>query len=128
MVPVWDKKLQDYFQSGDETDRAVSPRHAGSRDYVTRMENIHPGYLHELWRYAVKTKGSAAKFQELAETMNLKSAAPGEAQTELNVSGRQLSNWFHKNSGKQRSSKEKPLLMSEMKQRQRAWIAAWGDS
>jgi hypothetical protein len=86
------------------------PRHAGTKDYITRMEAVHSGYLHKLWRYAVKIKGSGATFQEFAKTMNEKSAAPAEERTALNVSSQQLANWFKKNSGKQHSSKEKPLL------------------
>jgi hypothetical protein len=90
------------------------------------MEAVHPGYLHELWRYSIKIKGSGATFQELAETMNEKSAAPTEERTELNISSRQLANWFKKNGGKQRSSKEKPLLTKQMKEKRRAWVNEWG--
>ena len=78
--------------------------------------------MRELWRYAVKTKGSGASFQELAETMNEKSAAPGEERVELSISAGQLSNWFSDNNGKQRSSKEKPLLTQAMKAKRREWV------
>ena len=50
--------------------------------------------------------------------MNEKSAA----QVELSISAGQLSKWFRDNNGKQRSSKEKPLLAQAMKANRQAWV------
>jgi hypothetical protein len=125
-VPAWDKCLQNSLQTGEDTDKAVSPRHAGSTSYITRIKSSYPGYLRELWRYAIKTKGSGASFQELADTMNEKSAAPAEERVELSISTGQLSAWFTLNNGKQRSSKEKPMLTQAMKASRLAWVDRHG--
>jgi hypothetical protein len=127
MVPRWDKSLTKALETGEDTDSVISPRNAGTKSNTFQMEVKHPGYLHELWRYAIRTKGSGATYRELAETMNEKSASPAEQRTELSMSGQQLSAWFKLNKGVERSSKEKPMLThDEMKKLCLAWVQKYG--
>jgi hypothetical protein len=126
MMPAWEGQLRDVLEKGEESESCTTPKHAGSKSYVSQIEAKYPGYIRELWRYAVKTKGSGATYQELAESMNEKSAAPGEARDELSLSRRQVCGWFKANGGVERSAKEKPILTEEMKKKRRAWAKKWG--
>jgi hypothetical protein len=126
MMPAWEGQLQDVLESGEESEGCTTLKHAGSKSYVSQIEAKYPGYIRELWRYAVKTKGSGATYKELAECMNLKSAAPAEDRAELSLSRRQVRSWFKANGGIERSAKEKPLLTEEMKKKKLAWGRKWG--
>ena len=61
------------IDSGDHT----SAKYSGSPFYVDDIEKKHPGYLHFLYRYVVKTYGAKSGFVLLALVMNEKSDAPG---------------------------------------------------
>jgi hypothetical protein len=58
--------------------------------------------------------------------MNAKSARPGKDRPELSLSRGQLCDWFKSRGGKERSSKEKPLLMQEMMQARVQWVNKHG--
>ena len=91
-LPYWYGEINEAILKGEDRD-PISPSHCGRESYVSEIERTYPGYLHELYRYAESVKGNLATFQELAETMNLKSSAPGEHRVPLSLSRRQLSAW-----------------------------------
>jgi hypothetical protein len=103
-VPSWDKRLVEYMDSGISTEAVMAPRHVGSKSYVCQIDETCPGYLFELWQHALQTKGEGstavgapAKFQDLANAMNEKSAAPEEQRPNLYISARQLEAWAKDN-------------------------------
>ena len=87
----------------------LSPQVGGSKQYLDMIEEKHPLYLVELFRYAQRLRGGKESFKILADTMNDRSDRPGEVRMSLHLSRRQLMVWFHDNKGKQRSPIEKPL-------------------
>jgi len=92
------------------------------------IDENHPGYIRELYRYAERTIGPLATWRELADTVNFKSAVPGEERPTLSVSRRQLAAWFAANNGKEVSAIEKPLLTSEHRQQRVEWARRWFDT
>jgi len=126
MLPAWEAKIRNVLDTGEESKMATSPKHAGSVSYVEKIEERYPGYVRELWRYAIRTLGAGATYNELAECINAKSAVPGEDCPELSLSRRQLRNWFRSQGGIERSSKERPLLTAEMKANRMDWIQRYG--
>lgn len=123
-VKKWDAILMSSYETGENAADCLSPKHSGSIKYVEDIEKRHPRYIRELFRYATKLKGSGALYQELADTMNLKSEVPGETRATLNLSRWQLVDWFKdkKQNGKHVSSKEKPMLTLDMKTGRLVWI------
>mmetsp|Transcript_22699 Transcript_22699/g.53836 ORF Transcript_22699/g.53836 Transcript_22699/m.53836 type:complete len:948 (+) Transcript_22699:244-3087(+) len=95
--------------------------------YTDGIEAAHPGYLHELYRYAVRTRGILATFAEITETMNSKSATSDEIRPTLRLHRLQMYRWFICNNGKELSAKEKPLLTNKLKAERVAWVGRWGD-
>ena len=80
--------------------------HKASISYVDIIENDHPGYLHELYRYTTKIVCHKSSFAEIAIVMNDKSSVSPENRMTLHLSREQVNSWF-KNGGK--ASIEKPL-------------------
>ena len=101
--------------------RRNNPRTA----YTDTIEKDNPGYLHELCRYALRTKGIRATFDELATSMNAKSAVESESRPTLSLHKLQVYRWFRKNGGKEISAKEKPLLTKQHKKDRLKWIQEW---
>jgi hypothetical protein len=126
MVLVWHSKVYDAFLKGEGSIDAITTQHLGLKVYLQSIEEKYPGYILELYRYAIRTMGAGTTYKELAECMNAKSAAPGEDHSELNLSKSQVSKWFIQNGGKERSSKEKPLLTHEMKNNRLKWVKKYG--
>jgi hypothetical protein len=120
-LSVWDGELEKSLETGEGAGNCLSPKHAGRNGYTAEIDRQHPGYLRELFRYATKVKGARASYEELAATMNLKSAAPGEDRPEVSLSRKQLRDWFKANNGKEKSTKEKSLLDENMKRRRCEW-------
>lgn len=125
-LPVWYGMVNAAITGGESTNR-LSPSNSGRVTYVDALENDHPGYLRELFRYAERVIGTTATWQELAEIINQKSSAPGEERPTLSISRRQLSKWFQMQGGKEVSAIEKPLLTQEHKQRRIEWARRWFD-
>ena len=76
-LPVWFGKIHEFILKGEKRD-PISPSFCRRKEYVHLIEEQYPGYLHELFRSAQKILGANATFYELAESMNQKSACPGE--------------------------------------------------
>ena len=119
-IAAWFASLNDMVSTGESVD-PLSPSNAGSKKYTDELDKEHPGYLHELFRYAQVVKGSLSTFTELAETMNKKSGTPGENRPTICLSRKQLSIWFYQQGGKESSPVEKPLLTDEHKKNRVAW-------
>ena len=117
-------KLNTMVRDGDSQD-PMSPSHAGSKRYVSRLDDAYPGYLHELFRYAQLVKGSLSTFVELSEVMNAKPATPGENRPTLSLSRKQVRDWFFQQGGQEKSPLAKPLLMNEHKHLRVAWARKW---
>ena len=77
--------------------------------YTDQVEENSPGYLHYLFRHAIKVKGPKAGFAELAHSMEEKSKVPSEPRQNVKVHRLQLNQWFKANGGTEISAKEKPL-------------------
>ena len=97
-------------------------KRSGSTSYVDLIEERHPGYLHFLYRYAIRTYGAKSGFSLLASVMNEKSDTPGESRMSINLSRRQVNSWFLSNSGKEHSPKEKPLDTPQHKRMHLQWV------
>jgi len=132
-VPLAHTRLASWYGSinaaitGGENNDPLSPSRSGRARYVDIIEEEHPGYLRELYRYAESTLGATATWQEFVEIINLKSAAPGEERPTLSISRKQLARWFQKNGGKEVSVVERPLLTREHKERRVQWVRRWYD-
>ena len=53
-------------------------QHKGSVADTTQLEAEYPSYIHELYRYAKKTLGNQARYEDLAKCMNARSRVAGE--------------------------------------------------
>jgi len=80
--------------TGGENRDPLSPSQSGWTTYIDTIEEEHPGYIRELYRYAESTLGATATWQEFVEVINQKSAAPGEERPTLSMSRNQLARWF----------------------------------
>lgn len=67
------------------------------------------GYLHKLFRYAGRTKGSRALFKVFLDYMNQKSQTPAETCNNLTLSKWKLCDWYYDSGGKERFLTKKPL-------------------
>ena len=119
-LPRWYGLLNAAILSGEEQD-PLAPCHSGKASYVDTVEKQHPGYLHSLYRYAVSVKGHLATFNDIAQTMNERSASPGETRSTLSLSRRQVANWFKAQGGKEYSAIEKPYLTDTHKKDRMQW-------
>ena len=117
-VVLWEIRMSVKLDTGDH----ASTNRIGSTSYVGEIEKRHPGYLHFLYRYAVRTFGAKSGFGLLASVMNERSDTPGESRTSLNLSRRQLNAWFLANLGKEHSPKEKPLDTPHHKRLRLQWV------
>ena len=110
-VSIWISKVNNLIDNGKQNKDGdvLKSSHIGSITYVTKIETNHPGYLHQLYRYASKTIGSKSGFAYLALCMNGKSAIFSENRCNVYLSKDQLMDWFVSNNGKEYSPKEKPL-------------------
>lgn len=108
MLKQWEKKLKSGVASGETA--PLTSQHKGSRAKTDEVDEQYPGYLHELYRYAINTAGIKATFNEIAESMNMKSQNPTELRPALSLHYKQVYRWWHKNGGKERSPFEKPSV------------------
>ena len=66
----WDDGIEDDITSGVAYKEVDNTKNVGSHVSVSAIEIAHLGYLHYLFRDAVKKKGTNASFAELAGQMN----------------------------------------------------------
>ena len=120
----WRSKLLDGVVDG-KVDPIGREKVRGRVAYTEKIEEAHPGYLHELYRYATLTIGAMATFQELADCMNSKSATADETRMSITLHPFQLYRWWKKCGGKEKSSIEKPKLTKEHCKQRLEWIEKW---
>lgn len=49
MLPTWEAKLKSAFDTGEASEDATTPQHAGSNKHASKTEQRHPGYVRELF-------------------------------------------------------------------------------
>jgi hypothetical protein len=125
-IPLWYGSLNDAITDGENVD-PLSPSNCGRPKYMETVEDAHPGYICDLYRYAERVLGPLATYRELSECINARSAAPGEGRPTLSISRRQLADWFLGQGGKEVSPIENPLLTTEHKEKRVAWAQKWFD-
>ena len=123
-VRRWCKSLATGVKSG--TTRPLDAAHGAKQGISDKIEEDHPGYLHELYRYATSTIGLKASFDELTQTMNEKSNSPIESRPELNLHPRTVHRWWKKNNGSEKSPFEKPRLTTKHMADRVSWVETWG--
>ena len=119
MYKTWDKRVQQSHQCGSDLHPLRSKVH-GYPAYTVQLEKDHPGYIRDLFRYAQKTIGYQASFEELARTMNEKSKTYSD-KSDTKFNRMNLYRWFAQEGGKLKSPKEKPYLTDDQKQNRKEW-------
>ena len=89
---------------------SLKAHHKGSVAYTEKLEAEYPGYIHVLYRYTERTIGNQLRYEDIAQTMNNKSAVDTEGQRETKFNRYCLRCWFILNGGKEKSPLEKPCL------------------
>ena len=92
-MPAWYGMLNRAILSGESSD-PLSPSFCLRKSYIDSIENIHPGYILELFRYAQMKRGGLENFQVLSEVMNIRSGEPGEDRPTLSLNRHHLIKWF----------------------------------
>ena len=123
MQRTWEKRLEAAFESGADTNPLKS-LHKGRIPYTETLEKEHPGYIRELFRYAQKTVGSQARYEDLARVMNEKSRVDEQGRPVTRFSRDILMRWFHQQGGTLKSPMEKPYLTAEQKKKRKEWCEA----
>ena len=122
-VMTWDKTVEHAIKNGTGEVTSISKtNHKGSVSYVDKIDNNHPGYLHELYRYATKIVGHKSSFAAIAIAMNEKSSVSSENRMTLHLSREQVNNWFKINGGKEYSPIEKPLDTDIHRKARLIWV------
>ena len=116
---TWGKRLEEAYLNGSDT-QPLRSRHKGSTSYTDKLERSNPGYIRELYRYAEKTIGNQASYEQLARVMNEKSKTySSKPLTKFNTTN--LYRWFKTQGGTEKSPKEKPYLTEDQKRERKKW-------
>ena len=76
-----------------------SSHNSGSISKTNRIDELHHGYLHSIFRSVLRRKGYNSGFKEISHHINLTSAVPSETKATINLSRRQVNAWFNNNNG-----------------------------
>ena len=123
-MPAWCSSLDESICLGESHDPS-SPSWSGKVGHVETIKTSHPSHLHEMFRHAQSAFGGLATCMEPSDSMNEKSGQPGETRPTLNMSRKQVSEWFFKNAGKEKSAMEKPLPTTDHCKPRMAWARKW---
>ena len=116
---TWGKRLVAAYQSGSDTN-PLANRIKGRVAYVDKFNAEHGiGSVRRLYRYAEKTVGAQANYEELAKVMNEKAAVDGMGETKFKAHN--VRAWFIKQRGTTKSPKEKPYLTEDQKTKRKEW-------
>ena len=115
--------MQFAIDTGDTS--KLAPGQRGSKSQTDKIEEAHPGYIRELFRYAQRTLGCTATFQELTNLMNEKSDAPGEARMTISLKEEVVRRWFVRQKGKEKAPTTKPRLTDDHKRDRIIWARKW---
>ena len=95
---TWTQRLEAAFESVADT-HPLKVRHKGSVAYTDKLEAEYPGYIHFLYGYAEHTIGNQSRYEDIARTMNKKSAVDTEGRPATKFSKYYLRCWFITNDG-----------------------------
>jgi hypothetical protein len=99
--------------------------------YTDRIESEHPGFLHKMYRAAVKQEGPEAPWRDIAKAMNTCSeeqqAINNDSTPVLTMNRNSVHRWFKKNNGKTKKRSYRPILTPERKEKRKEWAAFWLD-
>ena len=118
----WDKEVINKVKDGVSTRNINANAPHVPVKYVDVIENNYPGYLHTLFRKAIKLKGPKASFTQLALAMNEISNTVSELRPALTLHRLQLNRWFCSQGGKEISGLEKPLDSDKHKELRKEWV------
>ena len=108
LMKSWEKRLEAAYLSGADTN-PLEARHKDKISFTDRLDREHPGYIRQLYRYAEKTVGNQASFEDLTWTMNGKSFTK-EEKPDTKFNRMNLYRWFNQQGGKEKSPMEKLYL------------------
>ena len=120
LTRTWRKRLYAALVSGVDQ-HPLRAHYKGRTAYTDTLERAHPGYIRELYRYAEKTLGNQASYEDLARTMNAKSKAPFEDRPDTTFNKMNLHCWFLQQGSKQKPPLEKPYLSEDQKKERKKW-------
>lgn len=104
----WKDDITNQIRTGIESNNVGINSNKGSNSYVDIVEDLHPSYIHELFRITLEVKGTNSSFDEIAHYIYTLSGLETEQQIQLNFCRRQIQEWFANNDGKHISPVEKP--------------------
>ena len=117
-IIAWNNSIKYNIQSGCiTTANTHKPLRHGTIKNSDYLESKHPGYLHSLYWYATRTLGVKDSFTALVISMNKKSRTHNEIWCIVNLSRVQLNGWFIEHDDREYSAEEKPLDLSEHRQK-----------
>ena len=90
-VREWSEKIHQEIMAGTSLNSIGTNIHRKVLSQTDTIELEHPGYLHFLFRDAVKKKGSNAGYDELAAQMVLSSSGIKDHRPPITLSPYQLS-------------------------------------
>ena len=121
---TWGARLiADAYETGSNP-RPLQGRGKGRVSIIDKVEMLEPGLVRKHYRYAEKTIGNQASFENLARTMTLKAKAEGKVLpggVAIRYNKTSLHRWFKSQGGKDKSAKEKPFLTADQKREQKKW-------
>ena len=118
----WDKEVLEKVARGVNTEFITTNMKYKNTKYVDEIEATNFGYLHLLYRKAIKLKGPKASFEQLSSAMNAISNVASELRPTLTLGRMQLNRWFSCNGGTEISALEKPLDSDEHKKLRKEWV------
>ena len=118
----WEGKFKNEIENGVSSKCVGECNRKGSVSAVNIIKQQHPGYLHHLFRQAIKMVGLNAGFAELAQQMHLSSTSSIDPRPPVIISRRQLNKWFRNNKGKEITPTEKPLDTTMHQSQRYEWV------
>ena len=129
---AWDDKVNTSIKNGSSSSSIptvtppLAPNHKGTASYSSKIDKGNPGYIRRLFRYAQNIKGALATFDELAQSINVKSETIDNQPT-INLGRRQLQNWFTDQGDKEFVPTTKPLGTPEHIEKRNKWVRQYFD-
>ena len=132
----WDKEVIEKVSRGTETEKITANIRYKPKKYVANIrykpkkyvdiiKSEHPGYLHSLFRKAIKLKGPKASFEQLTVAINAISNVASEVRPGLTLHRKSLNRWFSNNGGMEISGLEKPLDSKKHKKLRKEWVITY---
>jgi len=117
MLDKWVKQLDQAIKNPEEFDLndVLGNKKMGPKmgTYTERIEQQHPGFLHQMYRLACKEIGADSNWRDLADEMNVQSRKQEFVDADkpaLSMSRATIRKWFLKLGGKQKRVVERPII------------------